>query len=306
MDETTTAPVVDAVATDGDATSEAPVVETPVVPEPKAPPRTFKGKVNGREVDLSEDEVISAGTVAAQVRRAANEQFQQAQKMRQEVEAFRESLSKDPIAGIEQILGGSGKFREMAEQYLLREIQMEQMNPQQRAYMQAQQALQAEQAKVAEYQRAEMSQKEQIAAEQYRSKYNEEFTAALKDGGLPKTTETVRRMATLTEKALKMGLDLSAKDIAKLVKQDIVEEQSKTIAALDGEMLLAALGPDLLKKIRTADLAKLKAAKPMATPPQPVVQQRPGKPERYEPNPHLKTRAQMERAGRLDPKNDRW
>lgn len=287
------------------AKTEAPISgESSSTKEAPPAPRKFKAKVNGRELELDESEVIQSGLTAAQMRRAASEQFEQAKAQRAEAEALRQRFAKDPVAVFEEM--NPGQFRQIAEQYLIRQLQVEQMDPTQRALLQHQQALEAERAKVAKYEADQKSAAEEAQAAQYRQQFDSEFSAALNECGLPKTAETVRRMAQLTGKALQMGLQLTSKDIASLVKQDFLEEQVKTLSGLDGEPLLAALGEGLLKKIRTADVAKIKAAKAVATQ-APAIPSKPepARRERHEPNPHLRTRDQLIRAGILDAK-DFW
>lgn len=282
-----------------EGTTEAPAAD-PKPPEPKPAPRTFKGRVNGREIDLSEDEVIQSGLTAAQMRRAASEQFQQAQKLRSEAEEMRKALQSDPIKAFEKELGGNGKFRELAEKYLLEQLQLEQMDPNQRARMDAEQKAKEAERRVKEMEDGQQRQKSEALQKQYAEHYDKEFSEALKGSQLPKTTETVRRMASLARKSVEMGLQLSAKDIAGLVRQDFVAEQAAVLSAMDGDAILSILGPETMKRIRTADLARVKGA-PAApvVAPKPVATRKAG-----EPNPHLMTRDEWMRSKGMDP--DEW
>ena len=58
--------------------------------------------------------------------------------------------------------------------------------------------------------------------------------------------------------SLKRGYDLSAGDVAELVKQDYINEQKALFGSLDGEMLLKLLGEDVANKIRKHDVSKIK------------------------------------------------
>jgi hypothetical protein len=103
-------------------------------------------------------------------------------------------------------------------------------------------------------------------------------------------------MAQLAEKAIRMGLDLSMTDIARAVKQDYLTEQASSLSELSGNQLLQALGPELLKKVREADLARRQPVVRAAVPPPASARPRPSDGRA---NPHLMTRAEAVLAGIL-------
>lgn len=254
-----------------EATQETePKAEEAAQPEEKAetkPPRKFKAKIRGREVELDEEEVIQSGLTAAQIRRAANEQFEEAKKAKAEVESWRKSLEEDPLGALGKMLGGEDKFKALAEQYLIRQMQMEQLDPKERALLEARQELEAERQRVKEYESKTQQAQIEAAAKHYAERYNSEWPEAFAKVGLPKTKETVRRMAELTQRSIQLGIEQDAVSLAKLVREDFVEEQRASFESLEGDELLTALGPALVKKIRMADVARVKAKQAPAAQP---------------------------------------
>jgi hypothetical protein len=297
MSEATSAPAAPVASTEASPVDSAPGTEAKAPEAPKTPPRTFKAKVNGREVELSEDEVIQSGLTAAQIRRASQEKFDKAQKTYSEIEAWKRKAKDSPEELAYELFGD--RFDEIAEQRVIKRLQMEQMDPKDRELMRAKQELEAERKKRAEYEDGQKSQREAALQRQYAEKYNTEFAEALATSGLPKTTETVRRMAQLASKALSMGLDLTAKDLVPLVRDDLAKEHTSLFGGLKGDQLLAALGPALLKEIRAADLSRLSADKPKPA----VGLAKPSAPsgDGRETNPHLVSREQWLRKLGVDP-----
>lgn len=258
--------------------SGEPKSETPKAPEPAPAQRLHKLKVSGREVEVPEDELIEAGKTAAQMRRAAAQQFEEAKRLRAEAEALKKRLTESPEDALAEALGGAEKVDALAEARLLRKLQLEQMNPDQRARLEAERALESER-KARQKMEEDIKAREARALEQHMAQeFDARFTEALKENGLPKTPETVRRLAQLQRKALEMGLDLEPKRMARIILDDIAAEQSATLAQLEGERLLGALGPELRKRIRAAEVAAVKGGgAPAPKPVAPVQPERPKK-----------------------------
>jgi hypothetical protein len=66
-------------------------------------------------------------------------------------------------------------------------------------------------------------------------------------------------MAELMQKNLQHGLELEPAHLAQIVKEDYQKELVSLIGGSDADQILAMFGEDVAKKIRLADLAKLKA-----------------------------------------------
>lgn len=277
MSDAIEAPAVDAApeVPEGQTESKAEAVAESLAggekkaPEPKPAPKMHRVKVNGREIDVDEAELLESGKTATQIRRAAEERFAQAKRMLAEVEARQKKLTESPEDALSELLGGKEKFLALAEQALIRKLQLEQMDPHARAAMEARQALEAERKARMDIEQQIRDQQAQALQAQFAQEFDSQFTEALESHGLPRTPDTVRRMAQLQVKAIDMGLQLAPKDIAKIVRDDFVSEQASTLAHLSGDKLLAALGPELRKRIRAAEVASVKGKPAAAAAPAP-------------------------------------
>ena len=243
--------------------------------------RLHKLKVDGQEIEVDDDELKRG----YQLSKTGYKRLEEAAALRKQLEGFIGAFQKDPVATLRQLASQGGKqgtaFREAVEKFLYEEMQREQWSPEKRALWEAEQKLAATQREKEAL--AEQRKRETFEAQQkhWAAKYEADITAAISapDVGLPKTPAVVRRMAELMAKSLKLGLDTDPKDIAKLVRQELLEAQKEVLGGLDGEALMKLLGPDLAKRIRAYEVAQLKtrpsdgaadAPKPAARPAAPA------------------------------------
>lgn len=229
-------------ATDGTAPAEA-----------KEPPRRFRVKVDDAEMEVDEAELIKGYSRA----KAAHRRFEEASSMRKEVEGFLTALKQNPIAVLQDPSLGLD-FRKIAEDYLYDQIKREEMSPEQRKIQEYERKLAEMQAERERFERESTEQKITEEQHAYAQKIEAEFTEALESSGLPKTTETVRRMAYLKRRALDAGYDMPATDLVVEVRESYLEEQRSVLGGLEGDALLSAIDEDILYKIRAAELARLR------------------------------------------------
>lgn len=221
-------------------------------PNQTAEQRRMKLKIDGKEVEMSESEVVSYATKA----RAADQRFDEAANIRKEAEQVLKFAKDNP----EEFFKRTGmNAREWAEQYLLREIERERMSPEQKKALENEEKLRKYED--GEKLRIETERKAQIAAleKQHLQNYDLMFTEALQKSGLPKTAYTVKRMAELQLVNVKKKLELKPDQLAKLVREDYASEQKALLSGYDGDQLIEFLGPDVVKKLSKAQIAKLKS-----------------------------------------------
>lgn len=239
-------------------TPAAQSTATPANPNPTNatnPPqqqRLMKIKVDGKEMELPESEVLELASAG----RASNQRFQEAAKMKREAEAALKYLDENPA----EMFTKRGKdARKWAEEFLLNEIKKEAETPDQKKARENEEKLRKYEANEKEQERQSKDAEMKQAINEQREKYDKLFTQALFESGLPRTPFTVRRMAELQKINLKNKYDLSAPQLAKLVREDYVKEQHSLMGSLDGDQLLDFLGPEIAKKFSKAQIAKLKA-----------------------------------------------
>ena len=237
-------------------TSTAPVnanqqSQAPAQAPPEAP-RMMKLKLDGKDVEMSESEVMSL----AQQGKVAGQRFNEAAKMKQEAESILKFAKANPT----EFFNKTGmNARQWAEEYLLGELQREAMSPEQKKAFENEERLR-------KYEATEKSQKEQALKDQeerltkeQRERYDKIFVQALTESGLPKTQYTVKRMAELQLLNIKNSYELTPSQLASMIKEDYAAEQKSLVGALDGEDLINFFGEDIVKKLSKAQIAKLKA-----------------------------------------------
>jgi hypothetical protein len=258
-------------ATTPAATSTAPAQTTTQTQNPSAPAQTetptqakaevarmLKLKVDGKELELPESEVISRAAKAS----AADKRFQEAAQTRKQAEEIIKFAKDNPTEFFKRT---GMNAREWAEQYLLQEIQREQMTPEQKKAWENEQ-------KLRQYEESEKQAKARAKAEQdaalerhHAEQYDQFFVKALSEVGLPRTPYTVSRMAQLEMVNLKKGLKLLPSQLATIVREDYIAEQKALFGSMEGDALMEILGKDNVKKLSKAQLSKYKSAKTLTS-----------------------------------------
>lgn len=215
--------------------------------------KKYKVKVEGKEVEVPEDELVRGYSHAT----AANKKFQEAATMRKQAEEFIGLLKTDPLKVLKDPRIGHD-VRKLAEEYLIAEMEKEAMTPDQRELADAREKLKvAEEEKKANAKVKEDAQNAELT-KKFTDDYTNDILGALKGSGLPQTEHTVRRMAYYMYQALNRGYELKAADIIPLVKEDYKAESKALFDQLDGQTLLEILGDNTAKKIADYNLSKIK------------------------------------------------
>lgn len=230
--------------------------------------KKFKYKADGAEIEeeLDDNEIASRLSLA----KAANKRMQEAANVSKQVEQFIKQLKEDPIKVLSnENLMGSKKFREIAENFLIQQLEEESMTPEQKS-------MKERDAKLAQYERQEKERQQAIEQEKqskleqhWAQEYEKTIMTALQTSSLPKNEFTVRRMAELMQKNLDMGLDLDATMLAQLVKEDYMNEQKALIGNASAEQLIAMFGNEVANKIRKYDLGRIQQKNPIPKKPEP-------------------------------------
>lgn len=218
--------------------------------------RKMKLKVNGKDVEMDEAEVIRRAQLAS----GADEKFREASDLRKQATQLVEALRANPL----DVLGKLGvDVREFTESYLAKELQREMLSPEQRELQELREWRQQQQAQHEASQKEQMTraQQQEMAKLQQRAaqEYDTKITEVLSQSNVPKTAYTVKRVAELLMGALQKGYDLDVNTAVDMVREGYTTDLQSMVGGLDGEPLVKFLGPELLKKLRKHDLAQLKA-----------------------------------------------
>lgn len=232
--------------------SEGSTVE---VTAPASTKERFTYKIDGEdveeEVDFSDKESLKK---RFQLSHAAEKRMSEAKAAKSKAFEIIKAFEEDP-QNIFKRLGPKG--REVAEKFLLEQIQEEMLSPEERTARDEKNELEkyrSEKKKAQEEaERKESSDREM----KYAQDFQNTIITALDKSGLPKSPELVKRMATIMKKNLSMGLELTSDDLVQEVKNDVMGFVKAIIGDSDGDHLIGLFGDDVANKIRKSDLRKL-------------------------------------------------
>ncbi len=255
----------------------------PTQAEVKAMKEKFVYKIDGEDVeeelDLSNKEELRK---RLQLGHAAKKRMAEAvAEKRKALEIIKSFESDDSFA---ELVQKHPKGREIAEKILLAKIQDEMLSPEEKA-------LRAEKAELEQLrkERKEREEKEKMSAQEkleakYAETYQKTIIDALNKTSLPKTPEMIKRMASIMNKNLQLGLDLTAEELAIELKSEVNAIVKSIVGDSDGDHLISLFGEDVAKKIRMSDIKKLQekqsqvfqgGQKPQAQPSQPKEDSKP-------------------------------
>lgn len=237
-----TAPMPETVKTDVKDTKE-------VKPESKK----YKVKVEGKETEVTEEELLRGYSHAT----AANKKFQEAAMTRKQAEEFIGLLKTNPKKVLTDPRLGVD-FRKLAEEYLIEEMERDQWTPEQKELSEVKAKLAAAEEEKKAFEKTKQDAEMAALTQKYTDEFTKDVMTTLKGSGLPQTENTVRRMAYYMHQALLRGYELKAVDVLPLVKEDYNNDIKALFSELDGDTLMGMLGDGVVKKISDAQLSKLK------------------------------------------------
>ena len=270
MSEVNSAPVAPtAPESNSSETPESSKGQQNAAPQNTAPQKKkFKYKADNQEIEeeLSDDEISSRLSLA----KAANKRMQEAAATKKQTEQLLNALRENPLQVLnDDRIMGQKKFREIAENFLIEQLKLEQMSPEQRLQMERDKEL--EHYKEQEKLRKQDEEKQKLAGleKQYIEKFEKTIIDALQSSGLPKNPKTVASMARLLQLSIKNGIEADSKALAQMVRDEYQTDLKSIVSGLEAEQLIAMFGDDIANKIRKHDLSKLQIKNPAPAKPQP-------------------------------------
>jgi hypothetical protein len=260
------------------------------------PPKTYKAKANGREVEIPAETADALAKAlgldvqdllrGSQMARAGQERLRAAAEVEKKARSFEERIKKDPRGAFAEALGGRDAFLRLAIEEvakLAEEEELAKTNPvelERRKLAVEREKLDAER-KASDDAKKSVEQKEY--EERFAAKLDGEIKAALEAGKLPRDPYVVKRLASaMADHFDKTGEDpddLSAADLAPLVAEEIQAEHEAFLGKLSGEEIVSRF-PGLAEKVRKALVSRVEGrGKPPARQPQPTERQERNKPK---------------------------
>lgn len=230
--------------TDGGA-PPAPATEGQQAPEPM-----ITVTINGQERKITASEAAKRYELAE----GANQRFEEAAQMRKEAMDFIKTLRTDP-ARIFNDPNIGADFKKLAQEALLRDLELQNMTPEERKYAAQQEELEQYKAREKATKDAEENARAETEAKEMMASLDREIGAAVVNSGLPKTSYTVARIAYYMERAIESGYtNVTPKDVVGFVRNEY-KAMVKDLLGADDVDVHDFLG-DAIKKVRAADVKK--------------------------------------------------
>lgn len=263
MPETTTQSTNEAPATettDSTVQAEQSTEETKQESTEQAPPQTkkkLKLKVDGEEfeyeLDLNNDDELRKHL---QMSHAARKRMSEAMEAKRKAIDIVKAFEQDPKSVLQR-LGPKG--REIAEQFLLEQIQETMMSAEEKELRELRKLKSEFEARQKADQERQQKEAQEAQTSKYREHYQKIFVDALQKTKLPKSDRLVKDMAELQYKSIQLGIELTAEDLAQELEARELAKIKSLLDSSEGDQLLSLLGDDIANKIRKSDVAKIKA-----------------------------------------------
>jgi len=252
-----------------DIDTNAPAPEAPIEgasATPSAPPaaqaaavkaeiRKLKLKFDGKEEELSEEEVIKL----AQMGKLGTKKAQEKAVLEKDITAFFQKLKADPFAVLQDPAIGLD-VKKLVVDYIEQQVAEEQKTPAQKEKEALLKELEAERAKSKKTE--DEKQSEKLAREQEKAarEIDTQMDGALKKVGLPVSPYTLKRMADFMLQALEQNMDLTPEDVGPLVKKEIQNDIKQMFSSSPDELIEEFLGKERLGGMKKKQLAAVKQA----------------------------------------------
>ena len=220
----------------------------------------IKLTIDGKEIeyDISDRERLANDL---QLAHGSDKRFKEAKKLRGQALDLINKILENPeeILTNEALKARGFDFRDVAERYLYKQLQLEQMSDSERRAYENEQRIKKYEEQEALSKKQIEEQKINTLKEQYRESYQQQFISAVESTKLPKAPWVFSRMAEHMKTAIRKGYkDVTPLDVAPLVKQEWLEANRATLANVSDEELSEVLPKEMAERIRKQNIAKSK------------------------------------------------
>lgn len=224
--------------------------------EPKPERKKYKVKVDNEEMEVDEDELIRGYAH----NKAASKRMQEAAERRKQSEEFIELLRKDPKAVL-QHKDLNIDVKALAEQILAEHMEEQLLTEDEKERRELKRKLDEYEQREQQRQQTEQQARFEAATAKQIEEFDNMFTEALNTSGLPKTRQTVARMAHYMQLAIANGhADVTAADVVENVRADYLNEITALFGEANDEVLMQLIGEQIGERISKAQMNKIKAA----------------------------------------------
>jgi hypothetical protein len=240
--------------------------------------KKFKLKVDGEEfedeIDLNDEEELKKRLQLAKVSQKRMQETATERKRRMEFEKSAEdfltllktnprAILSDPQIGID--------LKKLATEILDEEIEQSKKSPEQRKIEELQKELENRMKKEKDEDERRKTDEMKRLEEEAFNRIDTGITEAIKEFGLPKKPYVLAKFADALMLAHKHDIDLDPKDVAPLIKRQIIEDIQELMGAAPDEVIEDLLGKDVMGRMRKRNLAKARAQVPSVSGIKPTV-----------------------------------
>jgi hypothetical protein len=232
-----------------------------------ATPELFEVVVNGQKMKWSRERVIAEAQKSA----AGQKAFEEAARLRKEVEAFKGRF-KDPEA-LDAFVKEQG-YEDPAEffrEHFGRHLKPRLMKPEERAAHEQAEENKRLKAELEKRDAAEKTARKERLKDELAKHYDTGMVAALKEMKLPSNPYTIKRMAeTALAAFIDKGQEPNWKVVAQMVDEDLYGGLAETLDSIEDEETLGRyIREGTRKRLRQADLKRLRGGASPAGKPDP-------------------------------------
>ena len=260
---------------------ETPIEQSAEVVEPAKQPiiRTDKIEIDGKQYQVSEEMLLKFYGIDTQgqpltdrewktmlaaykTHTHSNLENRKAINIQKASEQAFKMITENPKQALTQLFNNDpAKLKEFAEDYLL-DIIKDEMLPEEQKIINKQQKELENYKRMIDQQQKQKEQEEMISLQQnFQKDISEKIISSLESTkALPKTPETIQRIAHYMLKGLERGItQIEPKDVIPLVLEDYQNQIKSLLGGASPEELEKFLGSDKVKALRQFDLKKVKS-----------------------------------------------
>lgn len=218
--------------------------------------RKYKIKVDNEELEVDEDELVRD----YQLKKASYKKMSEAAKLRKQAEEVISLLKTDPRKALRHP-AINADMRKLAEEIIQETLEEEMLSEEQKEIRRLKKEMAEKDERLTKAEKEREDRRVAAMTEKYKGEYTATLEEAFKLSGLPKNKRTINRLLDYIEQALDNDIDVTPSDIAKMARSDYEEEIKALFGNVEPDTLLGLLGEESVKKLRRADVNKLKGVK---------------------------------------------
>lgn len=233
---------------------------------PDPTPKKWKLKVDDKDIEIdSEEELIKK----AQMGYSADKKWQEAAKMRKDLEDFVGLMQSDLGQAISLLELPIDIQRKFVDAFVERDLKEFEKTPEQKAQEKMQQELLTAKEKLALIEKEKEEARVSDQTRKYVQQFDQDISKALEASELPKSPYYVKRIADVMKYAMGKGMKgITVQKAVEVIKNENQAELKDFLGKMSVEQLENYLGKDIFEKMRQKRVDEIK--KVQATTPAPI------------------------------------